>query len=209
MKRRPKFYAWVTWLAPLLAGEKVCKYPAYLLTQYQFHKPPSSYDSSKHDEMVIQRALQLQSEGFTVYIEDANSLKVNGKIFDICVAGRPDIVAIKDDWVVVEDCKTGKRKSSHRMQVLLYMLLLPFAPETKHHCQGKIPHGRLVYPDGTVEIPAWAVNSQFKQLLHQTIAIICNPTPPSPSPSNWECRYCNIPAAYCPARMGGDADLSA
>jgi hypothetical protein len=56
--------------------------------------------------MVIQRASQLQAEGFTVYVEYANSLKVNGKIFDICVAGRPDIVAIKDNWVVVEDCKT-------------------------------------------------------------------------------------------------------
>ncbi len=199
-KKRFKPYAWVTWLASLLAGEKLCKYAVWLPTQYQFEKPPSNYDSSEHDEMVIQRASQLQAEGFTVYVEYANSLKVNGKIFDICVAGRPDIVAIKDSWVVVEDCKTGKRRDSHRFQVLLYMLLLPLAPETKHYCQGQIPHGRLVYPDGTVEIPAWAVDRQFKQLLRQTIATICSTTPPIATPSAWECCYCNIPDAYCSAR---------
>jgi hypothetical protein len=148
--------------------------------------------------MVIQRASQLQAEGFTVYVEYANSLKVNGKIYDICVAGRPDIVAIKDGWVVVEDCKTGKRRDSHRFQVLLYMLLLPLAPETKDYCQGQIPHGRLVYPDGIVEIPAWSVDRPFKQRLRQTIATICSATPPNPTPSNWECCYCNIPATHCP-----------
>ncbi|HEY9637688.1 MAG TPA: PD-(D/E)XK nuclease family protein [Coleofasciculaceae cyanobacterium] len=206
-KKRFKSYAWVTWLAPLLAGEKMCKYAVWLPTQYQFEKPPSNYDSSEHDEMVIQRASQLQSEGFTVYVEYANSLKVNGKIFDICVAGRPDIVAIKDSWVVVEDCKTGKRRDSHRFQVLLYMLLLPLAPETKDYCQGHTPHGRLVYPDGTVEIPAWNVDRPFKQLLRQTIATICSATPPNPTPSNWECRYCTIPATHCPTHSSQVSNL--
>jgi CRISPR/Cas system-associated exonuclease Cas4 (RecB family) len=198
-KKRFKFYARVEQLSKLLAKEKLCNFSVWLPTQYQFEKPPSKYDPSEHDEIVIQRASQLQAEGFTVYVEYANSLKVNGKIFDICVASRPDIVAIKDSWVVVEDCKTGKRRDSHRFQVLLYMLLLPLAPETKEYCQGQIPHGRLVYPDGTVEIPAWAVDRQFKQHLRQTIATICSTTPPNPTPSNWECRYCNIPATHCPS----------
>jgi CRISPR/Cas system-associated exonuclease Cas4 (RecB family) len=198
MKKRFKFYARVEQLSKILAKEKLCNFSVWLPTQYQIEKPPSNYDSSEHDEMVIQRASQLQAEGFTVYVEYANSLKVNGKIFDICVAGRPDIVAIKDTWVVVEDCKTGKRRDSHRFQVLLYMLLLPLAPETKNHCQGHTPHGRLVYPDEIVELPAWNVDRPFKQLLHQTIATICSATPPNPTPSNWECRYCNIPATHCP-----------
>jgi hypothetical protein len=200
MKKRFKFYARVEQLSKLLAKEKQCNFSVWLPTQYQFEKPPSNYDSSEHDEIVIQRASQLQDEGFTVYVEYANSLKVNGRIFDICVAGRPDIVAIKDSWVVVEDCKTGKRRDSHRFQVLLYMLLLPLAPETKDYCQGQIPHGRVVYPDGIVEIPAWSVDCQFRQLLRQTIATICSITPPNSTPSPWECRYCNIPDTYCSAK---------
>lgn len=199
-KKRFKAYARVELLSKLLGKEKLCNFSVWLPTQYQVEKPPSNYNPSEHDEMVIQRAAQLEAEGYTVYVENANSLKVNGRIFEICIAGRPDIVAIKDSWVVVEDCKTGKRRDAHRFQVLLYMLLLPLAPETKHHCQGQTPHGRLVYPDGTVEIPAWAVDGQFKQLLRQTIAMLCSATPPNPTPNNWECRYCNIAAAHCPVK---------
>jgi CRISPR/Cas system-associated exonuclease Cas4 (RecB family) len=208
-QKRPKPYAWVTWLAKLMAGEKLCKYAVWLLTQYQFDKLPSSFDASEHDDMVIQRASKLQAEGFTVYVEEANSLKVNGQTFNICIAGKPDIVAIKDGWVVVEDCKTGKRRDSHRFQVLLYMLLLPLAPETKHRCQGQTPHGRLVYRDGVVEIPASAVDSQFKQLLRQTIATIISTTPPSQTSSTWECHYCNIPGTYCSARIDSGSDTAA
>jgi len=52
-----------------------------------------------------------------------------------------------------------------------------------------------------VDIPAEAVDSQFIQLLRQTIATIVNTTPPSPKASTWECRYCNIPGTYCSARI--------
>ncbi len=197
-KKRFNAYAWVTWLAKIMAGEKRCQYAVWFQTQYQFDKPPSSYDSSEHDEMVIQRAQQLEREGFTVYVEDANSFKVHGQSYEICVAGRPDIVALKDGWVVVEDCKSGKRRDSHRYQVLIYMLLLPLAPETQHYCQGQIPHGRLIYRDGTVEIPACCVDRQFKEFFRETIAAIATAIPPTRSASTWECHYCNIPPADCP-----------
>lgn len=226
-QKRSQPYAWVTLLNKLMAGEKQCQYAVWRLTQYQLKKRPSRFNASEHDpmfmkqaskhrfnisehnQMVMKRASKLQAEGFTVYVEDANSLKVNGQKFDICIAGKPDIVAIKDGWVVVEDCKTGKRRDSHRFQVLLYMLLLPLAPETKHLCHSQIPHGRLVYRDGVVEIPHWTVNSQFKQLLRQTIATIVSPTPPSQTSSTWECRYCNIPDAYCSARIEPGSETAA
>ena len=70
-----------------------------------------------------------------------------GQTFDICVADRPDIIAIKDDWAVVEDIKTGKLKHSHQMQMLLYLSMLPFAPETNHFFKRHIPQGCLVYRD--------------------------------------------------------------
>ncbi|NER24670.1 MAG: Dna2/Cas4 domain-containing protein [Symploca sp. SIO1C2] len=200
-KKRVTPYAWVTWLAKVMAGEKQCEYAVWKLAQYQFDKLPSDYDSSEHDQMVIKRASQLRAEGFTVYVENANSLKVNGRDYNICIAGRPDIVAIKDGCVVVEDCKSGKHRDSHRFQVLLYMLLLRYAPETKKRCQGMEPHGRLIYREDIVDIPAEAVDNQFIQLLRQTIETIVNTTPPSPKASTWECRYCNIPGTYCSARI--------
>ncbi|MGE5660354.1 MAG: PD-(D/E)XK nuclease family protein [Actinomycetota bacterium] len=168
---------------------------------YQFAKQPSTYDPSEHDEMVIKRALQLQNEGFTVYVENQNSFKYQGQYFDICVAGRPDIIAIKDNWAVVEDIKTGKPKDSHKMQVLLYLSMLPFSPETKHLFKGYIPHGRLVYRNQIVDFPKWSVNQQFRQRLQNLIAILCHSQPPNPTPSHWECRYCPVPSAYCSAKM--------
>ncbi|MEG4030026.1 MULTISPECIES: PD-(D/E)XK nuclease family protein [unclassified Microcoleus] len=202
-------YATVTAIAEVLATEKDCLHALWQRTHYQFEKQPSTYAPSEHEEKLIQRAFQLQTEGFTVYVENQNSFKYKGQIFDICVAGRPDIIAIKDDWAVVEDIKTGKRKDSHKMQVLLYMSMLPFAPETKDMFKGHIPHGRLVYRDGILDIPKWCVNEQFRQRLQQLIAMLCNSQPPNPKPSDWECRYCKVPSGYCSVKMSRGTDLFA
>ena len=202
-------YTTVTGIAELLATEKDCQHALWQRTHYQFEKKPSTYDPSEHEEKLIQRAVQLQNEGFTVYVENQNSFKYKGQMFDVCVAGRPDIIAIKDDWAVVEDIKTGKRKDSHKMQVLLYMSMLPFAPETKSMFKGHIPHGRLVYLDGILDIPKWYVNEQFRQRLQQLIAMLCNSQPPNPKPSDWECRYCKVPSACCSVKMSRGTDLFA
>lgn len=143
-QKRQNLHVTVTGLAQLLANEKDCSHALWKITHHQFKKQPSNFDPSEHDERLVQRALQLQNEDFTVYVENQNSFKYQGQTFDICVGGRPDIIAIKDDWAIVEDIKTGKPKDSHKMQMLLYMSMLPFAPETKHLFKGHIPHGRLV-----------------------------------------------------------------
>lgn len=201
LKKRPQPSLWVTPTAALLAGEKKCTFAIRQLVNYYLPQVASDYDFSKHDEQVLKRACQLKNEGFTVYVEDDNSFSVQGKIYDVRVAGKPDIVAIKDGWVVVEDIKTGKRKDSHKMQVLLYMLLLPVAPETKHLCQGKIPHGRLIYNDDIVEISHWRVDRPFKKRLREAIATLCDPTPVKAQPSPWECRYCKLSSEHCSAKV--------
>ena len=200
-QKRFKPYATVTWLSEILANEKECEYSLWQRTHHQFESKPSTYDPSEHDEMVIKRAEKLQNEGFTVSVENQNSFKYKSPNFDICVAGRPDIIPIKNDWAVVEDIKAGKPRNSHIMQVLLYMAILPFAPETQHLFNGHIPHGRLVYRDQILELPKWYVDQKFRQRLWQLMAMLCNSQPPNPKPSQWECRYCKIPFANCPAKL--------
>jgi len=203
-KKRSKPYVWVTWLSSLMGEEKQCKYTAWFSAHYQFAKRESDYDSSAHDEMVSQQAMQHKSQGFAVYVEADNSFTINGETCDI--GGKPDIVVIEDDQLIIEDCKSGKRKAAHRMQVLIYMLLFPLSPRGERLCQGQIPAGRLVYPDGIVEIASSEVDKQFKDFFRQTVAIISNPTALSQAPSYWECRYCNIPDASCPARINLESD---
>lgn len=208
-KKRSKPYIWLTWISSLMGEEKQCKYTAWFCAHYQFAKAPSDYDSSAHNEMVSQRAMQHKAQGFPVYVEDDNSFIIKGRSCNI--GGKPDIV-LEDGQPIIEDCKLGDRKDSHRIQVLIYMLLFPLSPTGKLLCQSQIPVGRLVYPNSIMEISPSEVDEQFKEFFRQTIAIISSPTPPSQTPSRWECRYCNIPSACCPARIDleantGDHDL--
>lgn len=202
-KKRQKPYIWPTWVASLMGDDKLCKYTAWLCANYLFDKLPSDYDSSAHDEMVNQRAMEYKTQGFAVYVEDDNFFTIKGKTCDI--GGKPDIV-IENGQVTIEDCKSGKRKASHRFQVLIYMLLYPLSSTGKLLCQGRTPAGRLVYPDGVVEISPSEADEQFQEFFRQTVAIISNPNPPTPTPSLQECRYCNIPSAYCPARIDPEAN---
>jgi CRISPR/Cas system-associated exonuclease Cas4 (RecB family) len=190
-------YAWVTRVAQLMAKEKNCHYGNWLPTNYHISLLPSDFDSSDHDKMVIQRSIELQNLGFSVNVENANSFKVKGKTYSICIAGRPDIVAIKDNWVVVEDCKSGREKTSHLYQILLYMLLLPHAPETKSLCKGQIPHGRLVYPDRIIDIPNQRIDRDFITHFQQVLSSLTRPDFPPRQPHSSECRYCRLPEKNC------------
>jgi CRISPR/Cas system-associated exonuclease Cas4 (RecB family) len=200
-QKRSKPYAWVTWLAKLMAESKKCNYPEWLRTQYQVPTIPSDYDSSAHDQMVRDRATVLEKRDFTVHVETTNTFKVQGQTHHICVAGRPDLLAVKNDWSVVEDCKSGKPHLWHQYQVRLYMLLLPLASETNAICGKHIPHGRLIYPNNVIEIPAWSVDKAFKEKLRQTIAMITHSQPPNHQPNAWECRYCSLTPTYCQAKQ--------
>ncbi|BAY22425.1 hypothetical protein NIES2100_21880 [Calothrix sp. NIES-2100] len=203
-KKRLKTYIWVTWLSSLMGEDKQCKYTAWLSANYQFPKRESDFDSSAHDRMVKQRAIQHKNQGFAAYIEDDNSFTINGETCDI--GGKPDIVVNENGQIIIEDCKSGKRKTSHRMQVLIYMLLFPLSPQGQQICQRQAPSGRLVYPNGIVEIAPSEVNTEFKEFFRQTVAIVSSTTPPCQSPSHWECRYCNVPSAYCPAKFDKEAN---
>ncbi len=55
LKKHSQYYAWITWLAQILANEKQCKYAVSLQTKYQFDKSPNNYLSTKHDEKVMER----------------------------------------------------------------------------------------------------------------------------------------------------------
>lgn len=129
------------------------------------------------------RKLFLESLGYQVFIEEENKIQVHGQKYNICIAGRPDIVAIKDGWTIVEDIKTGKNRNYHQYQVMLYMLLLTKDSKTKKYCNQKIPHGRLVYNDCTLEIPHFQINQAFASEFYQALDLITNKKTPKSSPS--------------------------
>jgi hypothetical protein len=144
------------------------------------------------------RLSDIQIQDFTVFVEGENWFEVTGKRHSIKVSGKPDILAVRDGQVWVEDCKTGKKKTSDLYQVLLYMLLLPLSHPK---CRGVKLEGRLVYPDAVMEISSDQVNEEFKARFRETIATLSSTDPVRKVPSFQECRYCDISAQYCSERV--------
>lgn len=202
-------YIWVTWLTKLMAGENQCEWASWFRSHYKWDKLPSDFDVAKwtteHNALVHRRKNQLEAEGLTVYAEDQNSFRVEGKT-GIVVSGKADIVAITEDAALVEDCKTGNPKNSDHMQVMIYMLMLPVAAG---HCKGRSLEGRIIYKDSTVDVPSSKVDDGLRQLFKKTVLTVGGPEAPGKAPSWGECRFCDISKADCPQRVDAEPAAAA
>jgi len=161
--RRAEPYIWVTWLTKLLAGESTCEWSAWFRAHHkEYDKLPVSFDLARwtvdHNELVNARREQLLDDGFRVFVEDENAFKRRGKT-GIVVSGKPDILALRDGRGVIEDCKTGRPRTSDQLQVLVYLLLLPIQNE---RTSGIALDGRVVYKTGSVDVPGSGLDDAFR-----------------------------------------------
>lgn len=203
LTERSSPYIWVTWLTKLMSGESQCQWSSWFRAHYKCDKLPSDFNmtqwQSEHNELLHQRVAELEAEGFTVYIEDENSFTLIGKDGITKLSGKPDILAIRGDEAVVEDCKTGQTKKSDQMQVLIYMLVLAMVNQ---HCRGKKLSGRLIYKFAEpVDLLPEYVNSDFINLFRSTVATASGLNPARKVPSYRECQFCDIAATYCPEKV--------
>jgi hypothetical protein len=121
-----------------------------------------------------------------------NSFKYRHKS-GVLLAGKPDLVVLRDGSVLVIDCKTGRERVSDRVQVMIYMCVLPLCvPELK---------SRLVYPARVVDIPPEAVEDGFREDLDYFLDFLASDAPPEPAPSTRECLFCDITADDCSSRV--------
>ena len=86
---------------------------------------------------------------------------------------------------------------------MIYLYAVPIALE--RYRKAKL-RGQVTYHDHTVRTPADAVDDQFVQNLGTLIRRLSADEPARRVPSRQECRFCDITAADCPARI--DADTS-
>ena len=194
-------YVWVTWLTKLLAGENKCEWALWFKSRHKYDKLESGFDldrwTREHDDLVEWRVKKLRESGQQVRVEDENAFRVEGKS-GTTVAGKPDIAVVTDDSIVYEDCKTGKKRDSDHVQVLLYALL------TKKYL--KVPMtGSLVYPKSVESVDMQRlpdIGDKFKAVMER----LNSETPPAQVPSQAECRYCDIPKAYCASRLQDPGD---
>ena len=198
-------FIWATWLATLLAGENSCEWSAWFRAHYQdWTRQHSDFNQSQwmldHTTLVNRARESRERLGYEVFTENQNSFRLRGK--NATLAGKPDLIAVKNSDAVIIDAKTGKPSPSHAAQVMTYMYAVPKALE---QYRGIRFQGHVIYPDGNVQIPASGLDSRFVENLGGLIRRLASETPARRVPSGGECRFCDITAADCPERVDEEA----
>lgn len=201
--RRDTPYVWLTWLIKLLAGEDHCRWRQWFKAHHKYYdKADSGFDSATwnvdHAAMVNALADMLRSQGYIVTVEKQNNFTLTGRRGAV-LAGQPDIVAIKNDELLIVDCKSGKPHGQHRVQVLLYLLLWRYARPEHDHFTAR---GEIVYATRSpVPISAADTDDGFRQQFQNLMREIVADTEPPRAPSYAECSRCDLTCASCPAKV--------
>lgn len=200
--RRDEPYIWATWLTKLLSGESQCEWSAWFRAHHKdYDRLPTSLDVAawtlEHGELVRARRDQLLAQGYDVTVEDDNAFRRVGKT-GIVVSGKPDLVALRDAEGVIEDCKTGRPRSSDSAQVLVYMLLYPIG---NPRCAGARFTGRVVYRSGALDVPAESLDAAFRDRFVSLVQRIGGDKPLPKNPAWADCRFCDIGSADCLYRV--------
>jgi PD-(D/E)XK nuclease superfamily len=200
-ERRRTPYVWVTWLSKVMAGENACLWSSWFRSHYQnYSKLPATLDlvqwNIEHTRLLTNTRESLLHRGAVLRVEGQNCFQYHHRSGAV-LAGKPDVVAVEDTMVTVIDCKTGRPKTSDRVQVMLYMFVLPYCfPELSlYSLQGKV-----VYTHEQVEIAAVHVDNRFGENVDYFLNRLVSDVPPAPAPSKSECRFCDITGADCPTR---------
>jgi hypothetical protein len=163
--------------------------------RHKYTKLPDSTDradffaqwTAKHDALVADRAERLRDQGYVVKVESDGEFKLRGSAADL--AGKPDLVALRSDEVLVVDAKAGKKRASDHWQVLIYMMALPMS-----WLKGTTAplRGEVEYPDGAERVRP--LGSKEIGEIAGLIKRSSDAEAPAASPSKMECRYCDIAA---------------
>ena len=194
-------YIWATWLARLLAGEAHCDWAGWFRSHYQdWVKPTSDFDSARwmmdHTALVKEARESREALGYQVFTEDQNSFTLRGK--SATLAGKPDLIAVKGNDLVIVDAKTGRPNPAHSAQVMIYQYALPKALEQYRGIEFR---GHVIYPDGNIQIPVSGLDRKFIDRLGALIRRLADENPARRVPSASECRWCDITREDCPERV--------
>lgn len=202
---------WVTWLSKLMTGEVGCQWAPWFKTHYtDYTRAPSDFPlatwTAEHNKLLDEVSKERLKLGDSVYREEQNRFRVR-RSTGLVVAGKPDLVTVdKDGHCTVYECKTGIPRQSDMTQVILYMMLLPYAVPLY---KGKNLSGCVVYKTGArSDIPAKAIDKAFGESATYFLNILESPDPPSPTPHLNECRFCDITEEDCSERVKTDDVIS-
>ena len=203
-QRREHPYIWTTWLPRLLTGENSCEWAIWFKAHHQnWAKVPSDFNQAErmlnHTSLLNEKKSQWEARRQKVYVEGQNSFRLRGQ--SATLAGRPDLIVERSNDALIIDIKAGRVQPSHFVQIMIYMYALPRALHQYQHAKLA---GEIVYPTRTTRVPMGSLHTQFKTDLGSLIRRIAADKPAARVPSEHECRFCDITAEDCPARVNSD-----
>ena len=196
-------YIHPSWLPKLLVGLDLCEFKIWFQAHHDgrtWDKLESGFDQARynlrHTELLRLCAQEYADRGYLVTVERQNEFRL--QLAGATVSGRPDILATRDQDLVIVDAKASHRSQAHEIQVMLYMMFLQLAGA---RAEDKRITGEVYYAeDDTVDIAAGAADQEFRGLVTNLIGRLTARIEPRKVPSVSECRFCPIPAQYCPDR---------
>lgn len=199
-RRKGLPYIYVTWLAKTLGGSQ-CLWRPWFQAHFKYEKHEEmATDLVKwnrdHNILMARRRKQLEADGWTCSVEEANSFKLTGQ--SAVVAGKPDLVAVKGDRVLVVDGKTGREKDADAWQVLLYLFAIP---KSRQDLPADL-EGEVFYKSGTtLTLTPDQLDEKTMAHIVATIKTIASDVAPPRAPRRDECKFCNIGPQDCPQRI--------
>ena len=198
---------WVTWLSKLMAGEVRCHWAPWFRTHYtDYPRAPSNFQLAawtvEHTQLLDELTKERGGRGEGVLKEDQNRFRVR-RPSGLTIAGRPDLIAIDEKGrATVYDAKTGEPRQSDIIQVMLYMMCLPYGSPLY---KGKELLGCVAYKSGARSyIPSEAIDKAFQGNVTYFLNTLESLDPPDRTPSPIECRFCDITKEDCPDRIESD-----
>ena len=161
-QRREHPYICATWLPRLLTGENSCEWAVWFKAHHQdwtknpLRVQPSRVDAETALHCLNEQKTQWEARGQDVYVEGQNSFRLRGQ--SATLAGRPDLIVVRNHDALIIDIKAGQQQRSHYVQIMIYMYALPRAlPQYQH---AKLS-GEVIYPTRTVRVPMGGLHTQF------------------------------------------------
>ncbi len=189
-------YIWVTWLANVMSGNVSCQWQYWFLAHHALKdRQPSTFDSVGwqvgHTRLLTEVKQELFDAGLRPRTEVGVAFKLPG--LDAAISGKIDCVVEDESGLMLYDCKTGKPRDSHQVQLMAYM----FGFSTYPQYRGIRIRGTLVYRDQRVEIPH--LPEEFPDDLAFFVRLLARDEPLVRDPGR-DCEFCNITAFDCPDR---------
>lgn len=194
---------WPSSIVGLITGSATCGYEPWVKANYsRYEKTPSTFDFAKwrmeHTALMETTVARLVADGWACQVEDQNRFKLVGS--SSILVGKPDIVARKGARVKVIDCKSGRQKDEHTVQVCIYVVALPIVWERK----GLVIDGEVVYQDHSIDIDQ-AQADHFRQPLFAAMRRMGSDHQPT-VPSEGSCRFCDV--AGCADRFASKNEVA-